>query len=109
MGLTEPVGEGRPVFSLERRRQEPESLTDGWASRDFRIWGSYIHGLFDRDGFRRAWLADLRREKGLDQGSRKEYDFEKFQEEQFDRLAGVVRSCVDVDFLMQLIQLSKKS
>ena len=66
MGLTEPVGEGRAAFQIERRLNEPVSLADGWATPDFRIWGSYIHGLFDGDGFRRAWLADRRREKGLE-------------------------------------------
>ena len=104
MGLTEPVGEGGPVFALDRRGNELETLTDGWASPDGRIWGTYIHGLFDRDAVRRAWLAGLRREKGLEEGSFKEYDFETFQEEQFDRLAQMVRDCVDVDFLMKVIQ-----
>ncbi len=60
MGRTEPVGEGRAVFQIERRLNEPVGIADGWASPDFRIWGSYIHGLFDSDAFRQAWLADLR-------------------------------------------------
>ena len=45
MGQTEPVGEGRAVFRIERRLNEPEVIADGWATPDFRIWGSYIHGL----------------------------------------------------------------
>ena len=67
MGRTEPVGEGRAVFQIERRLNEPAVIADGWATPDFRIWGSYIHGLFDRDDFRQAWLAELRREKGLEE------------------------------------------
>ena len=101
MGLTEPVGEGRAVFRIERRLNEPVSLADGWARPDFRIWGSYIHGLFDGDEFRRAWLADLRREKGLEDREGN-YTFERFQEEQFDRLAEVVRGSLDVGFLMEI-------
>lgn len=30
-----------------------------------RVWGSYIHGIFDSDGFRRSFLNDLRSHKGL--------------------------------------------
>ena len=28
-------------------------------------WGTYIHGLFDRPGFRRLWLNRLRERKSL--------------------------------------------
>ena len=79
-------------------------MPDGWATPDFRIWGSYIHGLFDGDGFRQAWLADRRREKGLEGVAGGNYTFEKFQEEQFDRLAEVVRGCLDVGYLMDIIR-----
>ncbi len=105
MGLTEPTGEGRAAFQIEHRLNEEVSLWDGWATPDFRIWGSYIHGLFDSDAFRQAWTADLRREKGLEGSASGNYIFEKFQEEQFDRLATVVRGCVDVGYLMKIIQL----
>jgi adenosylcobyric acid synthase len=103
MGLTEPTGEGRAVFRIESCLNKPVSLTDGWARPDFRIWGSYIHGLFDGDEFRQGWLADLRREKGLEEGGGGNYTFERFQEDQFDRLAEVVRGCLDVGFLMEII------
>ena len=34
-------------------------------SVDGMVWGSYIHGLFDQPGFRRAWLNRVRERKGL--------------------------------------------
>jgi adenosylcobyric acid synthase len=34
-------------------------------SRGGLVWGTYIHGVFDEPGFRRAWLNRLRRRKGL--------------------------------------------
>ncbi|HSO71922.1 MAG TPA: cobyric acid synthase, partial [Thermodesulfobacteriota bacterium] len=103
MGQTEPVGEGQPVFRIESRLHEPVEMFDGWATPDFRIWGSYIHGLFDRDPFRQAWLADLRGKIGLAGEPGRDYTFEKFQEQQFDKLAEVVRKSLDVRFLMKLI------
>jgi adenosylcobyric acid synthase len=105
MGLTEPTGEGRAVFEIASRLGKPVKLPDGWANRDYRIWGSYIHGLFDGDKFRQGWLAELRREKGLEGNAGGDYTFEGFQEEQFDRLAAVVRGCIDVGYLMEIIQL----
>jgi adenosylcobyric acid synthase len=58
--------------------------------------------LFDGDAFRQAWLADLRREKGLEASAQGDYTFERFQEEQFDRLAEVVRGCLDVGSLLEI-------
>ena len=107
MGLTEPVGEGRAVFQIERRLDEPVSISDGWATPDFRVWGSYIHGLFDSDPFRQAWLAYLRGKLGLADGPGRDYTFEKFQEQQFDKLAEVVRRSLDVRFLMKLIKIGQ--
>lgn len=35
----------------------------GWG--DDRVWGTYVHGIFDAAGLRRAWLDRLRARKGL--------------------------------------------
>jgi len=40
--------------------------TDGAMTDDGRIWGTYIHGVFDQPGFRRLWLNQLRQRKGLE-------------------------------------------
>ncbi|HAY22140.1 MAG TPA: cobyric acid synthase CobQ [Desulfobacterales bacterium] len=105
LGITDLIGEGRGVFEITRRLGQPVKLRDGYASQDFRSWGSYIHGLFDSDVFRRAWLAELRRGKGLEVAEAGVYTFEAFQEEQFDRLAEVVRGCLDVERLLRVIRL----
>ncbi|MBI2364222.1 MAG: cobyric acid synthase [Deltaproteobacteria bacterium] len=39
---------------------------DGAMTDDGRIWGTYIHGVFDQPGFRRHWLNQLRERKGLE-------------------------------------------
>ncbi|MEC9346371.1 MAG: cobyric acid synthase [Pseudomonadota bacterium] len=45
----------------DRRRAwlEFAGAPEGAASADGRIHGTYVHGLFTGDAFRRAWLADL--------------------------------------------------
>jgi adenosylcobyric acid synthase len=37
---------------------------DGAVNHDGLIWGTYIHGVFDQPGFRRAWLNRIRGRKG---------------------------------------------
>lgn len=49
MGRTEPNGPGRPLLAVDGR---PEGL----ASPDGRVWGTYLHGLFDSGHGRRRVL-----------------------------------------------------
>lgn len=59
-----------------------------------RIWATYLHGLFDDDAFRRAFLDRVRSDSGLAPAGRllARYDLEA----QLDRLADCVREAVDV-------------
>lgn len=43
----------------------PRNDVDGARSEDELVWGTYIHGVFDRPQFRRAWLNRVRARKGL--------------------------------------------
>ena len=38
---------------------------DGASSADGMVWGTYIHGVFDRPDFRRMWLNRIRKRRGL--------------------------------------------
>lgn len=109
MGETRAVGPGQPVCHITQRLQEQVSFTDGWATPDWQIWGTYIHGLFDQDEFRRAWLAELRRDRCLAYGPTEGYSFARFQEEQFDRLAAVVKKSLDMDFLWAIIHPDREA
>ncbi len=66
MGVTHRCS-GSPCFQIIERHdgQAGESLADGAMARDGLIWGTYIHGVFDQPGFRRAWLNRIRQRKGL--------------------------------------------
>ena len=70
MGETSRHGHG-PSFRLTKvsGQRAGDSLidivSDGAVREDGLIWGTYIHGLFDEPGFRRAWLNRLRERKAL--------------------------------------------
>ncbi|NTU85451.1 MAG: cobyric acid synthase, partial [Chloroflexales bacterium] len=59
MGRTTAVGDARPLATITRRHESPCAEADGQLSADGRVWGCYIHGLFDSPGFRRGWLRSL--------------------------------------------------
>ena len=54
-----------PLVQLTRRSNHTVTLNDGAVAPDGRIWGSYIHGLFDTDEVRHALLAKLAENKGV--------------------------------------------
>ncbi|VAX19017.1 Cobyric acid synthase [hydrothermal vent metagenome] len=75
----------------------------GFASRDGRVWGTYLHGLFDDDIFRRWFIDDLRKQKGLEPKNDLQvvYDVDGA----LDRLANVVRESVDMNAIYGLLKI----
>ena len=90
------VGDGTMVLRFD------DGSACGLANGE-RIWGSYLHGIFDADGFRRWWINRLRRRRGYEelQGRGAIYDLEPA----LDRLAGLVRAHLDMDGVYQLLGL----
>jgi adenosylcobyric acid synthase len=107
MGVTEPLGEGQPAFEITSRNGEFLRVADGWVSPDRRIWGTYLHGLFDNDGFRRAFLEDLREEHPSNARACPEMFYQSFQEAQLDRLAELLRRHLDMANIKTMIQPEK--
>ncbi|MEO1324317.1 MAG: cobyric acid synthase [Pseudomonadota bacterium] len=70
--------------------------TDGARSANNRIQGTYLHGAFASDPFRRAWLASL----GATHQS--ELAYEAAVETALDQLADEVEAALDVDALLGL-------
>lgn len=86
--------------ALLELRGEGTARLDGAASADGRILGTYLHGLFDEPGFRRAWLASLGHHvagPGL--------ALAQAREASLDRLADVFAESVDVGRLRGIIGL----
>lgn len=67
------------------------------------VWGSYLHGLFDSDGFRRWFIDRLRQRKGLRPLGTVQacYDLEPA----FERLADAVRQNLDISAIYRLMGL----
>ena len=104
MGVTETQGDGQPAFEITSRNGRPQKVDDGWVSPDRRVWGTYLHGLFDNDGWRRVFLQELRQTRpGLDTAA-PATSYENFQETQLDRLADLLRRHLDLAQINAMIQ-----
>jgi adenosylcobyric acid synthase len=91
----ETVGDapGRPLFEVEGR-------AEGRVSEDGRVWGTYLHGLFESGAGRRRvldWVHGAARPSTAD--SR---DHRALREAAYDRLADTLAACIDPRVLREL-------
>lgn len=88
------------VFKITERRGRPAEDFDGAFANNKNIWGSYIHGVFDADIFRREFLNRLRFKKGLPAL----YDTVSFSfDNEFDKLARLVRENINIDLMYKIL------
>lgn len=115
--LPELTGETLPVAGYEIHHGSSESrgaaviMRDkegkalGWGvlddTRTARIWGSYLHGVFDSDAFRHALFGRLRREAGLPPVAGARWDLGP----EIDRVADVVGGSLDMAAIDALLGL----
>ena len=85
--------EARPLLRWSHR----EGL-DGAVDSSGRIWGSYLHGLFDNSDFRRAWLQSL----GWSPPDQV-VELEAVRQAEYDRLAAAVRASLDMAHLRRIV------
>jgi adenosylcobyric acid synthase len=99
MGQTESPTAGRP-FSIEQRSGKSCSDRDGYISKDGHVLGTYIHGVFQNDTWRRAVLSELAERKGKTLSA---MTSSFSAEEQYDRLAAHVRASLNMDLILRLV------
>lgn len=87
----------RLSFNSRLDTQNSELLPDG--SLKGNVWGTYIHGIFDNDEFRTAFLNSLRQKRGLPQQAVFNYSEEK--EKAINRWADILKDRVDICFIMR--------
>ncbi len=99
-GITRLSPEAKPKFEIHTCMQKKVKKRDGAQTEDQRCWGTYIHGIFDNDNFRRHFLNNLRKDKGWPaQGFGTTYDIDG----EIDKLAGLVRENINLNLLYNIL------
>jgi len=107
MGDTERENSVPPIFKIIDRLGQNVEVEDGAISADGRVWGTYLHGLFDNDGFRRRFIDSLRRNKSIFSGSRRQdFNYHAFKEKEYDRLAAALRKALDIERIYRIIGIN---
>jgi adenosylcobyric acid synthase len=108
MGRTEYLPNARPFAELRRFGNSSEALIDGCVSPDGRIFGTYLHGVFDRDNFRHAFLRAACTALGRECPLRFVAWAERRQRE-LDRLADVYTGALDLEAIFRMIGLTQSA
>ena len=83
--------------------QEDNFVFDGAVSSDGLVIGTYIHGIFDDDDFRRSLLNRLRVQRGWSEIP-VQYRYREEKERAYDRLAETVRASLDMEKLQAIVE-----
>lgn len=68
------------------------------------VLGTYLHGIFDEPQLRTAFVRMLCERKGIEYGDNTGISFDDYREQQFDRLADVLRESLDMDAVYRILE-----
>jgi len=92
----------RRVYQSTIGNLQSEIVLDG--SQKGNVWGTYIHGIFDHDAFRRGLINALRTKRGI-LPTDDVMDFAKARDAALDTWAEVLRTNIDMKFIQDLINM----
>ena len=100
MGQTDFLEEACRPFHIV---QKDNFAADGAVSADGLVIGTYIHGIFDDDDFRRCLLNRLRVHRGWSE-TPVQYRYREAKERSYNRLAETVRKSLDMERLRAIVE-----
>ncbi len=81
-----------------------QSSVQGAVLQNGNVYGSYIHGLFDETDIAKTIVVALYKIKGLPFDESAVFDPHAYREEQYDRLADIVRSALDMRLIYSFLK-----
>jgi adenosylcobyric acid synthase len=104
LGQTEYLPGAIPFAKIARSTDPEQSIEDGCAAADGRVFGTYLHGIFDGDEFRHLFLKSVRTAAGLSEAE-EWMEWHAHRQKQFDRLAVEFGRVLDLTAIFRLLRL----
>jgi adenosylcobyric acid synthase len=100
MGESRALQSTQPLVRIRTRNGQDVELLDGATNPDGRVWGCYVHGLFDAPEFRRHFLDRARAAFGLPAA----VSVEASHQNPYDRLADAFEQHLDLALLWKILE-----
>ena len=102
MGVTTLHEGASPLTTIRDHAKTTEEKQDG--AYTSRVYGTYVHGVFDKEGVAEAVIRALGEKKGIDTSEMKGVDFQTFKETQYDILAAALREHLDMKAIYEILE-----
>ena len=89
----------RSTISTISKLQKQDGISYG------NCYGTYLHGIFDRPGVAEAITRILLKNKGLDGETVAAFDYQRYKEQQYDKLADALRQSLDMKAIYEMMGL----
>ncbi len=103
MGTTDCSEGCNPFLIIHKGLDEGLKVTGGVVNEAGNVFGTYIHGIFDNMSFASGLINNLRERKGASRIQEYEKEFRAFKEQQYDKLADMIREDLDMDRIYEII------
>lgn len=100
-GVSEIIGNAENMSILYSDNFKGEKA-DGVSVKN--IYGTYIHGIFDKECVVRKIILAVMRKKGINNKAVKNFNMEEYKRNQYDLLAETVRKNVDMDMIYKILK-----
>lgn len=97
-GDTQLFDGAEPFGEIISRGSESMQLPDGAIRSDGKVWGTYLHGIFENREFRHYWLRSL----GWTHAG---FDSTAAEDAEYDRLADAVEEALDWSVIDEMLRL----
>lgn len=103
MGVSTAKGNARAVTVISdlnegKRNQKQEGI------QAENVYGSYVHGIFDKEEVSKGIVLALAKKKGIHLSDVTAMDFAKYKETQYDILADTLRKHMDMEQIYQILE-----
>ena len=106
MGITYISNRMNNMNQIYKRLDEDVNYLEGSINKDGNVVGTYIHGIFDEIDFTRSLLNNIREDKGLEKIDTNITSFHDFKQNEYDKLANLLRENLDLDKIYEILKRS---
>lgn len=90
--------------STSRRNMPDETIAENVISDGNLVYGSYIHGIFDRPEIAQEIITCLAQRKGIQIADGAFEDYQSFKQKQYDKLADTLRKYLDMNQIYGMLR-----
>ena len=103
MGISTIGEKVKNLNSINKKLDEEVDYVEGSVNKEGNVVGTYLHGIFDEIDFTRSLLNNIREQKGLDKIESSVESFDEFKQNEYDKLADLLREHLDIDKIYEIM------